>query len=247
MWNCCVLGLSRSQFSQRVAETLHLPLLVYRIVKQCGCVRRTRGFSMTGNERHTRRPSKRRRYGSLAAARFTSRKSRAFSVILSTTILIAFLNSARAAAVTIVALGASSTGGWGVGQQAAYPALIEESLKARGYDAHVINAGGLLTSTSVMLANLNTTVPNGTSVVLLDTAPLSDRINGLSRAQSKENVSSIISYLRARNIEIIMVDVPSVSEGFVQLDGVHPSAQGHETAAMNLLPRVMAAIGRRHR
>ena len=202
---------------------------------------------MIANEQRTRVPSRRRRYSSLATTRFTSPKWRTVSLSLSTIILIAFLNSARAAATTIVALGASSTGGWGVGQQAAYPALIEARLHARGYDAHVINAGGLLTSTSVMLANLNTTVPNGTSIVLLDTAPLSDRINGLSEAQSKENINSIISCLRARNIKTIIVDLPLVSEGFVQLDGIHPSAQGHEAAATNLLPRVIAAIGRQHR
>ena len=98
-----------------------------------------------------------------------------------------------------------------------------------------------------MLANLNTTVPNGTSVVLLDTARLSDRINGLSEAESQENIKSIVRRLRARNIQTVIVDLPLVSEGFVQLDGVHPSALGHELAAANLLPRIFAAIGRRHR
>jgi acyl-CoA thioesterase I len=203
---------------------------------------------MIGNEQHTRVSPRRRRYSSPATTRFTNRKRRAISLIFSMTILIAFLTSGRAVAITIVAIGASSTGGWGVGQQAAFPALIEARLKARGYNAHVINAGGLLTSTSVMLANLNTTVPNGTSLVLLDTAPLSDRINGLSEAQSKENINSIVSYLRARNIKTIIVDLaPLASMGFVQLDGVHPSAQGHEAEATMLLPRIIATIGRRHR
>ena len=174
-----------------------------------------------------------------------TRKRRAISLILSATILIVFLNSAKAAAITIVALGASSTEGWGIGQQAAYPALIEARLKARGYDAHVINAGAPLMSTSGMLANLNPTVPNGTTVVLLDTVPASDRVNGLSEAQSKANINSIVSSLRARNIKTIIVDlVPLFSKGIVQPDG-HLSAQGHQAAATMLLPRIIAAIGRR--
>jgi len=205
------------------------------------------GLSMIGNEQRIRVPSQRRWYGSFTTTRFTGRKRRTILLILSTTILIAFLNSARAAAITIVALGASSTGGFGVGQQAAYPALIEARLRARGYDAHVINAGGILTSTTVMLADLDTTVPNGTSVVLLDTASTSDRMNGLSEAQSKENIDSIISCLRARNIKTIIVDLPLASKGFVQWDGIHPSARGHEAAATTLFPRIIAAIGGPHR
>jgi acyl-CoA thioesterase I len=175
-----------------------------------------------------------------------SREWRAILLILSATIFIAFLGSAKATAITIVALGASSTEGWGVGQQSAYPALIEARLKARGYDVHVINAGSPLNSTAGMLANLDTTVPNGTSLVLIDTVPLNSRINGLTPAQSKANIDSIISRLRARKIKTIVVDlIPIFSKGFIQPDGLHLSAQGHEATATMLLPRVVAAIGRR--
>jgi acyl-CoA thioesterase I len=67
-----------------------------------------------------------------------------------------------ASTVNIVALGASNTAGKGVGSDQAFPAQLEAMLRAKGYDAHVTNAGVNGDTTSGMLGRLNTSVPDGT-------------------------------------------------------------------------------------
>jgi acyl-CoA thioesterase-1 len=47
----------------------------------------------------------------------------------------------NAAPLRIVAIGASNTHGWYVGNQGAYPAQLETLLRAKGIDARVTNAG----------------------------------------------------------------------------------------------------------
>jgi acyl-CoA thioesterase I len=49
--------------------------------------------------------------------------------------------AANAAPVRIVAIGASNTHGWYVGNQGAYPAQLQDLLRARGTDARITNAG----------------------------------------------------------------------------------------------------------
>ena len=48
----------------------------------------------------------------------------------------------QARALNIVAIGASNTTGFGVGEQNAYPAVLERLLRQKGIDAHVTNEIG---------------------------------------------------------------------------------------------------------
>src|SRR5499433_4465652 len=74
-------------------------------------------------------------------------KRREFITLLGGAILLSFLTflcgsmAANAAPVRIVAVGASNTHGWYVGNQGAYPAQLQTLLRAKGIDAQVINAG----------------------------------------------------------------------------------------------------------
>jgi acyl-CoA thioesterase-1 len=70
-------------------------------------------------------------------------------------------------AATGVALGASNTFGKGVSRGQAYPAQLEVLLRARGISVHVVNAGINGNTTGEMLARLDSAVPKGTRVVIL--------------------------------------------------------------------------------
>src|ERR1700685_419638 len=70
-------------------------------------------------------------------------------------------------AATIVALGGSNPFGKGVERNQAYPSQLEAILRAKGYQARVINAGVSGETTGQMLSRLDGAVPNGTSVVIL--------------------------------------------------------------------------------
>jgi acyl-CoA thioesterase-1 len=65
----------------------------------------------------------------------------------------------------IVAPGASSTAGYGVGASSAYPAQLEAILRARGRAMSVSNAGISGDTTGGMLARLSSAVPEGTKIV----------------------------------------------------------------------------------
>ena len=155
--------------------------------------------------------------------------------------------SAQAATVTVVALGASNTSGRGKGahpggvpRSQAFPAQLQAMLKASGIDARVINAGIAGDTTAGMLARMNSAVPNGTRVVILQPG-------GNDARRGSGNVTSdIVARLQARGIKVIMLDRPSAyaSASTRDPDGQHYNAQGHAAIAAGLLPQVIAAIGR---
>jgi lysophospholipase L1-like esterase len=57
---------------------------------------------------------------------------------------------AQAAPLRIVAIGASNTHGWYVGNQGAYPAQLQVLLRAKGIDAQITNAGVPFETTGMM-------------------------------------------------------------------------------------------------
>jgi acyl-CoA thioesterase-1 len=110
------------------------------------------------------------------------------------------INGAAGAALNIVALGASNTSGWGVGSQRAYPARLEAMLRAKGYDAHVANAGMSFDTTGGMLRRVDSAVPTGTSIVVFNPGGNDLRFFG-SKEQRDANIAAIVSRLHARHIK----------------------------------------------
>ena len=113
---------------------------------------------------------------------------------------------AEAASINIVALGASQTAGRGNGRHSggvspeqAFPAQLESMLRARGYDAQVTNAGVAGDTTDGMLARLDSSVPVGTKLVILQPGS-NDGKHGAS-AGASVNVPQIIQKLKARGIK----------------------------------------------
>jgi acyl-CoA thioesterase I len=162
-------------------------------------------------------------------------------VLASAMILVAV--AAKAAPITIVAIGASNTAGWGVGAGNAYPAQLQTMLRARGYDAHVINAGVSFETTAGMLRRIDSAVPEGTRIVILQPGGNDLRFFG-TREQRAANIAAMVNRLRARNIEAIVFD-PVIAQRYYQWDGIHITAEGHAMFASSLLPQLLTAIGRR--
>lgn len=152
-----------------------------------------------------------------------------------------FAFAAHAETIRIVALGASNTVGRG---GASYPAELESMLRAKGYNVQVINAGANGDTTAGMLARLDSSVPAGTRLVLLNPANLNDNKAGI-RGQQASYVAQIKSRLAARGIKTIVL--PSfISIGAKHTDSEHFGAEGYRSMATHVLPQVMAAIGPAH-
>src|SRR5947209_16158634 len=93
-----------------------------------------------------------------------SRASFVFCLVLAVTLGLAGIAHAQ-----IVALGASNVAGRGVSSSEAFPAQLERMLAAKGYSAHIVNAGVNGNTNADLLARLDQAVPAGTKVGLLGT------------------------------------------------------------------------------
>ena len=154
----------------------------------------------------------------------------------------AMLSFGSADAATIVALGASNTFGKGVARNQAYPAQLEAILRARGYDARVINAGVNGETTGAMLRRLDQVVPKGTSVVILQPGG-NDRRKG-TEADRAASISEIQSQLKGRGIRLIMLENNMLHGLPHQPDGQHLTPEGYRMLAESLAAQVASAIGR---
>jgi acyl-CoA thioesterase I len=146
------------------------------------------------------------------------------------------ISAARAA--TVVALGASNTYGKGVARNQAYPAQLEAILLARGINCRVINAGISGDPTENMLRRLDSAVPNGTSVVILQPGGNDRRKGGPDRT------AEIESRLSAKGIRVIMLPNSAFHGMPHQPDGQHLTPEGYHMIAEQLASQVAGAIGR---
>jgi len=162
-------------------------------------------------------------------------------------------SSGLAAPVEIVALGASNTAGLGVARDQAFPAQLQAMLRARGYNAHVANAGISGDTSAGMLGRLGSAVPEGTRIVILD--PGNNDLKACTEpwrpqrcatpGERAATIQAIVGRLRARGIKVLMANIEfrSVPIGDWEADRRHLTAEGHRVIAGRLLPQVAAAIG----
>src|SRR5947209_7356572 len=113
--------------------------------------------------------------------------------------------SANSTPLRIVAIGASNTHGWYVGNQGAYPAQLQALLRAKGIDAQVTNAGVPFDTTAMMLRRIDKDVPNGTELVILQPGGNDLRFLG-SKQQRAANIAEMERRLRARSIKLVLYD-----------------------------------------
>jgi acyl-CoA thioesterase I len=152
---------------------------------------------------------------------------------------------AQADAVTIVALGASNTAGWGVPFDEAYPARLQALLQARGIDAVVRNRGIAGDTTGGMLARLESVVRPGTRLVILQPGTNDEHL-GLG-GERAGNIAKMRTLLDARGIKLIVIEnavLDALPRSELREDGLHFTAAGYAMLAERILPEVLAALGR---
>jgi len=147
--------------------------------------------------------------------------------------------------VRIVALGASNTEGWGLSPEHAYPVRLQALLKAKGIDATVVNAGIAGDATGGMLGRLDSAVPAGTHMVILQPGTNDERM-GLG-AERAANIEKMRSQLAARNTKLIVIEnsvLDALPRSELRDDGVHFTPTGYAILAERILPDVLAALGK---
>jgi acyl-CoA thioesterase-1 len=159
----------------------------------------------------------------------------------------------------IVAFGTSFTAGYGVGQYAAYPALLEQALKEKGYSVVVRIAGANLDTAKGGLARVDSAVPTGTALALVEFGVNEIKGSNGSVDDIGPSLKAIAANLHSRGIKTIFVSLRGASRYMRGLGGPvvdmalkndidpatqHPNAAGHAIAARQLLPVVMSALGK---
>jgi acyl-CoA thioesterase-1 len=148
----------------------------------------------------------------------------------------------------IVAFGASNVSGEGVSADQAWPALLERLLRDKGYKVRVDNEGVAGDTTKDMLDRLDSAIPAGTTIVILDYSGgfFNNRKLGIPYEQGVADMKGIGNRLRARGIKIVPEMAVRMPENLRQADHVHLTAEGHRQFAAKLLPWVIAALGNAH-
>jgi len=142
----------------------------------------------------------------------------------------------------IVAIGASNVAGRGVSSSEAWPAQLEAMLAAKGRNVHVSNAGINGDTNAGMLARLDSAVPEGTRIVLLDRYGGGWNARRLGRGDQNAELAAIEAKLRSRHIRVIPMWWNAVLRNYLQADHIHFTVEGHRVVAAHMLPAVMGAV-----
>ncbi len=119
-------------------------------------------------------------------------------------LFLALLLAAPAFGGTILFLGDSLTAGLGVAESEAYPALIEQKVRAKNLPFTVINAGISGDTTAGGLARLDWVLQKKIDVLVLALGA-NDGLRGLPVAQTKANLQAIIDRVKAKSSAVKIV------------------------------------------
>ena len=117
---------------------------------------------------------------------------------------------------TIVALGDSLTSGYGLSAGDGFTDRLEAKLKADGHDVSVVNAGVSGDTTKGGLARLDWSVPDGTSLVIVELGA-NDALRGIAPAETRANLDAILTRLKERGIPVLlagMIAPPNMGEDY---------------------------------
>ena len=103
----------------------------------------------------------------------------------------------------LVALGDSLTAGYGLPGEAAFPAVLERALRAKGYAVSITNAGVSGDTTSGGLARLDWSVPDGTDGIILELGA-NDMLRGIDPNIPRQALDEILARLRERGIPVLL-------------------------------------------
>jgi acyl-CoA thioesterase I len=105
--------------------------------------------------------------------------------------------------VRIVALGDSLTAGFGLPADKAFPAKLEQALRAKGIAAEVSNAGVSGDTASGALARLDWSVPEGTDAVIVELGA-NDMLRGTDPRITRAALEQIVRRLTERQIAVLL-------------------------------------------
>jgi acyl-CoA thioesterase-1 len=128
--------------------------------------------------------------------------------------------------VKMVVLGDSLSAGYGLPGGAAFPERLALTLKAKGIEVAMINAGVSGDTASGGLGRLDWSVPEGTEAVILELGA-NDALRGLDPALTKKALDSTLAKLKERKIVVLLAGMLSprnMGEDYAKnFDAIYPA------------------------
>jgi len=112
-------------------------------------------------------------------------------------------SAASAEPVRILALGDSLTAGYGLAAGSAFPARLEQALRAEGRDVRVINAGISGDTTAGGLARLEWSLADKPDLAIIELGA-NDGLRGLDPKLTQANLEAILTRLEAAGIKVLL-------------------------------------------
>ena len=107
----------------------------------------------------------------------------------------------------IIAFGDSLTAGFGVEENESYPYLLQQKLKADGYDYEVVNAGVSGDTSLGGLERIDWTLETENAHILILELGANDLLRGVPPDKMKENLDQIIQKAKAKNVDVLLCGI----------------------------------------
>jgi acyl-CoA thioesterase-1 len=105
--------------------------------------------------------------------------------------------------IKVVVLGDSLSAGLGLSASSAFPARLQKSLKLKGIEVDMINAGVSGDTSSGGRDRLDWSVPEGTEAVILELGA-NDALRGTDPKITRSALTDILTRLKARKIAVLL-------------------------------------------
>ncbi|MFN3347859.1 arylesterase [Pseudorhodoplanes sp.] len=140
-------------------------------------------------------------------------------------VLIAPAAAQDKAPLKIVALGDSLTAGYGLPATDTFPARLQRSLQAKGYNVEIENAGVSGDTASGGLSRLDWSIPDGTDAVIVELGA-NDMLRGVDPKVTRQALDDILARLKERDIPVLFAGMraaPNLGAEFVRAyDAIFP-------------------------
>lgn len=112
-------------------------------------------------------------------------------------------NGQAAAPVHIMAFGDSLTAGYGLPNGDSYPAVLEQELRARGYNVRVSNAGVSGDTSAGGLARLGWALADAPDILILELGA-NDALQGLPPENLRDNLAAILEQCAEAGVRVLL-------------------------------------------
>jgi acyl-CoA thioesterase-1 len=151
---------------------------------------------------------------------------RVFQGVITAILLGMLASGAAAEPIRVVALGDSLMAGLGLPNDQAPPAVLEQRLRANGYDAVVVNAGISGDRTEGGLARIDYALEDGADLVILELGA-NDMLTGVDTETTRKNLEKMISISKRRGAQVLLVGIEAngnFGKAYKRaFDAIHPT------------------------